>query len=83
MNRTFTEFKPLTFKSQLVNGVNYFIKVRFLWHSLATEISNIVFQVKVDGDEHLHVRVHKTFQGEVTLASVQEKKKLQDEISYF
>lgn len=40
-------------------------------------------QVKVDGDEHLHVRIHKTFQGEVTLHSVQEKKNSEDEIGYF
>ncbi|KAI1286657.1 Cystatin-A3 [Halotydeus destructor] len=63
--RKFTEFQPLSFKQQLVNGVNYFIKV------------------KVDNGEHLHVRAHRAFQGDVTLHSVQENKKLEDEITHF
>ncbi|XP_013778661.1 cystatin-A2-like [Limulus polyphemus] len=63
--KSFAEFTPVGYKSQIVNGVNYFIKV------------------KVSEADHLHVRAHKSFQGEVTLAGYQEGKAHDDEIEYF
>ncbi|KAG8186290.1 hypothetical protein JTE90_004634 [Oedothorax gibbosus] len=61
----FEEFTPINYRSQLVNGTNYFIKVR---HA---------------PEQHLHLRVHRSFNGEVTLSAVQLDKKLEDELEYF
>ncbi|CAL1279850.1 unnamed protein product [Larinioides sclopetarius] len=61
----FDEFEPVKYKSQLVNGTNYFIKVK---HAPT---------------QHLHLRVHKSFAGEVTLSAFQLDKKLEDELEYF
>jgi len=61
----FSEFTPINYRSQLVNGTNYFIKVR---HA---------------PDNHLHLRVHRSFQGAVTLSAFQLDKKLDDELAYF
>ncbi|KAM7308770.1 cystatin-B [Ixodes scapularis] len=63
--KTFAEFTPLKYKTQLVNGVNYFIKVR------------------VGADQHIHIRAHKAFSGEVTFSAHQEDKSLEDEIVHF
>nr|ACH48197.1 cell cycle-regulated histone H1-binding protein [Cyriopagopus schmidti] len=63
--KQFQEFTPVSFRSQLVNGTNYFIKVRG------------------GGDEHLHLRVHKSFQGDLTLSSYQLSKTAEDELVYF
>ena len=62
--RAFSEFTPVHYKTQLVNGVNYFIKV------------------KIEGEEHLHIRAHKSFQGETTLHSFQDKKTAQEEVTF-
>ncbi|GFS43445.1 hypothetical protein TNIN_317391 [Trichonephila inaurata madagascariensis] len=61
----FEEFEPIKYKSQLVNGTNYFIKVR---HAPT---------------QHLHLRVHRSFKGDVSLAAFQLEKKLEDELEYF
>ncbi|XP_076368156.1 cystatin-B-like [Tachypleus tridentatus] len=63
--KSFAEFTPVSYRSQIVNGVNYFIKV------------------KVSEGDYLHVRAHKSFQEEVTLANYQEGKTHDDEIEYF
>nr|ACD12025.1 hypothetical protein [Isometrus maculatus] len=63
--RMFEKFEALLYRTQLVNGVNYFIKVA------------------VGNDEHLHLRAHKSFQGEITLSAFQEAKNLEDEIVFF
>ncbi|XP_067122413.1 cystatin-A2-like isoform X1 [Centruroides vittatus] len=65
IGRVFEKFEAVSYRTQLVNGVNYFVKVQ------------------VGDDEHLHVRAHKSFQGEVTLSAYQEGKALEDEIVYF
>ncbi|CAN7989234.1 unnamed protein product [Ixodes hexagonus] len=62
--KSFAEFTPLKYKTQVVNGVNYFIKVR------------------VGDNQHIHVRAHKAFSGEVTFSAHQEDKSLEDEIVY-
>lgn len=61
----FEEFIALKYRSQLVNGTNYFIKVR---HAPS---------------QHIHLRVHRSFQGEVTLSAFQLDKNLEDELAYF
>ncbi|GIY99825.1 cystatin domain-containing protein [Caerostris extrusa] len=61
----FEEFVPVNYRSQLVNGTNYFIKVK---HAPT---------------QHLHLRVHRSFAGEVTLSAFQLDKKLDDELEYF
>ncbi|GFT47768.1 hypothetical protein NPIL_358101 [Nephila pilipes] len=61
----FEEFEPIKYKSQLVNGTNYFIKVR---HAPS---------------QHIHVRVHRSFKGDVTLSAFQVDKNLEDELEYF
>lgn len=63
--RQFEEFNAVSYKTQLVNGINYFIKVH------------------VGGGDHIHVRAHKAFQGEISLHSYQESKSLEDELKYF
>lgn len=66
LGKTFEEYTPVHHKTQLVNGVNYFIKIR----------------VGSDND-HIHVRVHKAFNGDITLHSIQENKTAQEEVDYF
>ncbi|XP_035223309.1 cystatin-A2-like [Stegodyphus dumicola] len=61
----FEEFVPLKYRSQLVNGTNYFIKVKY------------------GPNQHMHLRVHRSFQGAVTLAAFQLDKTLEDELEYF
>ncbi|KAH7948131.1 cystatin-A2 [Rhipicephalus sanguineus] len=65
LGQTFAEFTPVNYKTQVVNGTNYFIKVR------------------VGSDQYVHVRAHKSFQGDVTFAAVQENKSLDDEVEHF
>lgn len=65
VKETFDEFTPVHYKTQVVAGTNYFIKVR------------------VNVDKHLHIRVHRSLQGEFTLAAVQQEKSLEDELKYF
>ncbi|RWS10189.1 intracellular cystatin-like protein [Dinothrombium tinctorium] len=64
IGKKFEQFSPLSYKTQLVNGVNYFIKV------------------KVADNEHYHIRAHKAFSGEVTLAAHEANKSESDEIGY-
>ncbi|XP_077487669.1 cystatin-B-like [Amblyomma americanum] len=63
--KKFDEFTPLKYRTQLVNGVNYFVKVH------------------VGGGQHIHVRAHKAFQGEISFSAVQENKALEDPIEHF
>lgn len=65
LGKTFSEFTPLKYRTQLVNGINYFIKVR------------------VGGGQHIHVRAHKAFKGEISFYAVQENKTLADPIEHF
>ncbi|RWS28929.1 cell cycle-regulated histone H1-binding protein-like protein [Leptotrombidium deliense] len=63
--KQFVEFTAINYASQLVNGVNYFIKV------------------KVADAEHIHIRVHKAFSGELSFHSHQANKSADDSIEYF
>uniref|UniRef100_A0A6M2E0V5 Putative intracellular cystatin n=1 Tax=Amblyomma tuberculatum TaxID=48802 RepID=A0A6M2E0V5_9ACAR len=65
LGKTFDEFTPLKYRTQLVNGINYFVKVH------------------VGGGQHVHVRAHKAFQGEISFSAVQESKALEDPIEHF
>ncbi|KAH6928738.1 hypothetical protein HPB50_018864 [Hyalomma asiaticum] len=65
LGQTFTEFTPVNYRTQVVNGTNYFVKVR------------------VGADQYVHVRAHKSLQGAVTFAAVQENKALDDELEHF
>uniref|UniRef100_A0A023G794 Putative intracellular cystatin n=1 Tax=Amblyomma triste TaxID=251400 RepID=A0A023G794_AMBTT len=65
LGKKFDEFTPLKYRTQLVNGINYFVKVH------------------VGGGQHIHVRAHKAFQGEVSFAAVQENKTLEEPIEHF
>nr|ACF35512.1 putative intracellular cystatin [Dermacentor variabilis] len=65
LNKSFSEFAPLKYRTQLVNGVNYFVKVR------------------VGDGQHIHVRAHKAFQGEISFSAVQENKSLEDTLEHF
>ena len=65
VGKTFKEYIPVHFKTQVVNGVNYFIKIR------------------VDVNDFVHVRVYKTFQGEIHVHGVQENMTADQEVSFF
>uniref|UniRef100_A0A1E1WWH0 Putative intracellular cystatin n=1 Tax=Amblyomma aureolatum TaxID=187763 RepID=A0A1E1WWH0_9ACAR len=65
LEKTFDEFTPLKYRTQLVNGINYFVKVH------------------VGGGQHVHVRAHKAFQGEISFSAVQADKTLEDSIEHF
>lgn len=65
LGKALSEFTPISYRTQLVNGVNYFIKVR------------------VGDGSHVHVRAHKTFQGDISFSNVQENQTEQSELSYF
>ncbi|XP_064389163.1 uncharacterized protein LOC135337194 [Halichondria panicea] len=60
-----SEYVAVTYRSQVVAGINYFIKV------------------KVGPDAYVHLRVYKHFSGEISLASYQDKKTKDDEVTYF
>ncbi|XP_050027487.1 cystatin-B-like [Dermacentor andersoni] len=65
LSKSFKEFAPLKYRTQLVNGVNYFVKVH------------------VGDGQHIHVRAHKAFQGEISFSAVQENKTLEDPLEHF
>uniref|UniRef100_A0A131Z6C6 Cystatin-A/B n=1 Tax=Rhipicephalus appendiculatus TaxID=34631 RepID=A0A131Z6C6_RHIAP len=65
LEKCFPEFTPLKYRTQLVNGINYFVKVH------------------VGNDQHVHVRAHKAFQGEISFSAVQEGKTLEDPLEHF
>nr|XP_037281227.1 cystatin-A2-like [Rhipicephalus microplus] len=65
LGQNFAEFTPVNYRTQVVNGTNYFVKVR------------------VGSDQYVHVRAHKSIQGDVTLAAVQDNKSLNDEVEHF
>uniref|UniRef100_T1JL77 Cystatin domain-containing protein n=1 Tax=Strigamia maritima TaxID=126957 RepID=T1JL77_STRMM len=67
LNKTFSEFQATSFKSQVVAGVNYFIKVH----------------VGAGEHLHLRVYKPLPGQGELSLHSVQEGKTGADEIMFF
>ncbi|XP_038049285.1 cystatin-A2-like [Patiria miniata] len=65
IGRKVEKFEAKLYASQLVNGINYFVKVD-------------------TGDgKFVHVRLHKTFQGEVTFNSCQDGKTETEELKYF
>ncbi|KAH7948132.1 cystatin-B [Rhipicephalus sanguineus] len=65
LEKCFPEFTPVKYRTQLVNGINYFVKVH------------------VGDNQHIHVRAHKAFQGEITFSAVQEGKTLEDPLEHF
>ncbi|KAL1440344.1 hypothetical protein MTO96_031607 [Rhipicephalus appendiculatus] len=65
LGQNFAEFTPVSYRTQVVNGTNYFVKVR------------------VGSDQYVHVRAHKSFQGQVTFSAVQDNKSLDDEVEHF
>uniref|UniRef100_A0A131XM09 Putative intracellular cystatin n=1 Tax=Hyalomma excavatum TaxID=257692 RepID=A0A131XM09_9ACAR len=65
LGTSFPEFTPLKYRTQLVNGINYFVKVH------------------IGGGQHIHVRAHKAFQGEISFSAVQEGKTLEEPLEHF
>ncbi|XP_071801259.1 cystatin-A2-like [Asterias amurensis] len=65
VGRTLGTYTATVYRTQLVNGTNYFVKV------------------DVGGNKFVHVRLHRTFSGEVTFASCQDDKTKDDELTYF
>ena len=67
LGRELGHFNPKSFKSQVVAGMNYFVKV-------CTDHA---------AGEHIHVRIYRDLKGDVSLHSVQEGKGHEDPIEYF
>ncbi|XP_063954440.1 cystatin-A2-like [Lytechinus pictus] len=66
--RKFEELTPVAYATQLVNGVNYFIKAN----------------TGGTGDKrYVVIRLHKSFGGDVTVHSIQVDKTEADPITYF
>jgi len=69
-NAKFEEFEPVSYKSQVVAGTNYFVKVK----------------VRSADDSHVHIRVFKGLPhtgGKLELHSTHSDKKSHDELVYF
>ncbi|GBM62468.1 hypothetical protein AVEN_171477-1 [Araneus ventricosus] len=69
----FDEFEPVKYRSQLVNGTNYFIKVKL------APTQHLHLKVH----KSVHSRVQENFGGDVILSAFQLNKKLDDELEYF
>jgi cystatin-A/B len=65
--KSYTTFILLKYKSQVVSGINYFIKI----------------QVKEDSNECIHVRIYKDLQNNLSLHSIVENKTINDNIEWF
>ena len=48
-----------------------------------SDFNNYCVQVKVGGDEYVHVRVYQDLKQHLSLASYQKNKKIDDPIEYF
>ena len=87
MNASFDVFEAISYKSQVVAGRNYFVKVRnFNKYKIMNEYNNKtfgLFQVHVGDDKCIHVRIYKNLQQEVSVHSVEDNKTREDPITYF
>lgn len=89
MNASFNVFEPISYKTQVVAGRNYFVKVGNLNASLVIlqihKQSNyhICLQIHVGNDECIHARIYKNLQREVSVHSIEENKTKEDPIAYF
>ena len=66
--RTYTNFKPLHYKTQMVSGTNYFVKIHVGDN---------------DSDECIHVRFYRDLQNNLSLHSLSENRTLTEHISFF
>ncbi|XP_022089943.1 cystatin-A-like [Acanthaster planci] len=65
VGRKLDRYEAKLYTTQLVNGINYFVKID-------------------TGDgKFVHVRLHKTFQGDITFHSCQDSKSENDALEYF
>uniref|UniRef100_A0A1E1WX20 Putative intracellular cystatin n=1 Tax=Amblyomma aureolatum TaxID=187763 RepID=A0A1E1WX20_9ACAR len=58
-------FEPINYRTQVVNGVNYFIKVH------------------IGADHYIHIRAHKSIDGQISFVALQYDKSLEDELEHF
>jgi len=64
LGKNYALFEAISYRSQIVNGTNYLIKV------------------KTDNG-YIHIKVYRSFKGEVELKSIQEGQTLGSEINIF
>ncbi|XP_072019497.1 cystatin-B-like [Amphiura filiformis] len=63
--RSFSKFEAKLCATQLVNGINYFVKV------------------DVGDNQFVHIRFHRSFQGEISFHSLQDQKSEADALVHF
>ena len=85
LNTVFEVFEAVSYRSQVVAGRNYFIKVlsQPQLSIVLTKLASLSLQVRVGDDKHIHLRVFKSLSQEVSLHSVQADKTEADPIEYF
>lgn len=74
-------YKAVQYRSQVVAGVNYFVKV---WPVLLSIniFMYLYFQIKVDEDKYIHVCIYENLNGDFELSRYESNKKLKDPIEY-
>ncbi len=75
----------LSYKSQIVAGKNYFVKVKnVLFPYSVYSVQVLLLQVSAgESIGHFHVRIYEDLKGEVSLSGIQHPKTKDDEIQYF
>ncbi|XP_053645675.1 cystatin-B isoform X1 [Cherax quadricarinatus] len=74
LGRSVSQFKLLSYKTQVVAGMNYFAK--------SDQHINCV-QIDIGEEDVVHVRVYKDLKQKVSLHSLQHPKAHHDDLTYF
>lgn len=87
--KKYNTFKAKSYKTQVVAGTNYFVKVRFcgiLSSTCSLKLISHFLKVHVGGEEHVHLRIFKGLPhtgGALEVHGFQESKTHHDPIVYF
>ena len=88
--RDYSNLKAVSYKTQVVAGTNYFVKVEFnslLYSFISVSIFKYInFKAKANDGKHVHLRIFKPLpcNGDVPeLTSLQHDKSADDELNFF